>query len=142
VLAKKSLSKQQILLLIAELSSFPPLLKRELFIYVSTEQAAFYTESLLTNMLAMGLIETNESEIQTPAADSQEFYSAWLLNRSIQETFHPYAVVLTLLSKQKRVRPSVLEKTSAQFAERLATLHGLKPLEFFDKKGLSTLIQA
>jgi glycerol-3-phosphate O-acyltransferase len=109
---------------------------------VSTEQAAFYTESLLTNMLAMGLIETNESEIKTPAADSQEFYSAWLLNRSIQETFHPYAVVLTLLSKQKRVRRSVLEKTCAQFAERLATLHGLNSLEFFDKKGLSTLIQA
>ena len=109
---------------------------------MSTEQPAFYTESLLTNMLAMGLIETNESEIKTPASDSQEFYSAWLLNRSIQETFHHYAVVLTLLSKQKRVRRSVLEKTSAQFAERLATLHGLNSLEFFDKKGLSTLIQA
>ena len=139
VFANKSVSKQQILLLVAKLY---PLLKRELFMYMSTEQAKSYTESLLTKMLAMGLIETNESEIQTPAADSQEFYSTWLLNRSIQETLHRYAVVLTLLSKQERVSRSVLEKKSAQFAERLAALHGINSPEFFDKKVLSTFIQA
>jgi glycerol-3-phosphate O-acyltransferase len=139
VFANKSISKQQVLLLVAKLY---PLLKRELFMYMSTEQAASYTESLLTKMLAMGLLETNENKIQTPAADSEEFYSAWLLNRSIQETLHRYAVVLTLLSKQERVSRSVLEKKSAQFAERLAALHGINSPEFFDKKVLATFIQA
>jgi glycerol-3-phosphate O-acyltransferase len=139
VFANKSVSKQQILLLVAKLY---PLLKRELFIYMSIEQAASYTGSLLTKMLAMGLLEINETEIQTPAADSEEFYSSWLLNRSIQETLHRYAVVLTLLSKQERVSRSVLEKKSAQFAERLAALHGINSPEFFDKKVLATFIQA
>jgi glycerol-3-phosphate O-acyltransferase len=139
VFANKSLSKQQILLLVAKLY---PLLKRELFIYMSIEQAASYTESLLTKMLGMGLLEIHETEIQTPAADSEEFYSAWLLSRSIQETLHRYAVVLTLLSKQEKVSRSVLEKKSAQFAERLAALHGINSPEFFDKKVLATFIQA
>tara|TARA_B110000902_G_scaffold55180_1_gene64258 strand:+ start:1259 stop:3694 length:2436 start_codon:yes stop_codon:yes gene_type:complete len=139
VFANKSLSKQQILLLVAKLY---PLLKRELFIYMSIEQAASYTESLLTKMLGMGLLEIHETEIQTPAADSEEFYSTWLLSRSIQETLHRYAVVLTLLSKQEKVSRSVLEKKSAQFAERLAALHGINSPEFFDKKVLATFIQA
>jgi len=139
VFANKSVSKQQVLLLVAKLY---PLLKRELFMYMSTEQAASYTESLLTKMLAMGLLEANENKIQTPAANSKEFYSAWLLNRSIQETLHRYAVVLTLLSKQERVSRAVLEKKSAQFAERLAALHGINSPEFFDKKVLATFIQA
>jgi glycerol-3-phosphate O-acyltransferase len=139
VFANKSLSKPQILMLVAKLY---PLLKRELFMYMSTEQAASYTESLLTKMLEMGLLETNGSDIQIPAADSEEFYSAWLLSRSIQETLHRYAVVLTLLSKQESVSRSVLEKKSAQFAERLAALHGINSPEFFDKKVLSTFIQA
>ncbi|MDB4281868.1 glycerol-3-phosphate 1-O-acyltransferase PlsB [Paraglaciecola sp.] len=139
VFANKSLSKPQILMLVAKLY---PLLKRELFMYMSTEQAASYTDSLLTKMLEMGLLETNGSDIQIPAADSEEFYSAWLLSRSIQETLHRYAVVLTLLSKQERVSRSVLEKKSAQFAERLAALHGINSPEFFDKKVLSTFIQA
>jgi glycerol-3-phosphate O-acyltransferase len=90
----------------------------------------------------MGLLETNNGQIQTPAANSEAFYSAWLLNRSIQETLHRYAVVLTLLSRQKQVSRTELEKKSAQFAERLAALHGINSPEFFDKKVLATFINA
>jgi glycerol-3-phosphate O-acyltransferase len=139
VFANKSLPKDQILVLVAKLY---PLLKRELFMYMSAEQATSYTESLITKMLAMGLLATNKNQIQTPAADSEAFYSAWLLNRSIQETLHRYAVVLTILSQHERVSRSVLEKKSAQFAERLAALHGISSPEFFDKKVLATFIQA
>ena len=139
VFANKSLAKERILLLVAKLY---PLLKRELFIYMSAEQAATYAESLLSKMLEMGLLETNNGQIQTPAANSEAFYSAWLLNRSIQETLHRYAVVLTLLSRQKQVSRTELEKKSAQFAERLAALHGINSPEFFDKKVLATFINA
>ncbi|MFT6991747.1 MAG: glycerol-3-phosphate O-acyltransferase [Paraglaciecola sp.] len=139
VFAHNGLAKKQILQLVAKLY---PLLKRELFIYMTPEQAASYTESLLVKMLEMGLLETNNTKIQTPAADSEEFYSAWLLNRSIQETLHRYAVVLTLLSRQEQVSRAELEKKSAQFAERLAALHGINSPEFFDKKVLATFINA
>jgi glycerol-3-phosphate O-acyltransferase len=139
VFAHKNLSKSQILLMVAKLY---PLLKRELFIYMSAEQAAAYTESLLGKMLEMGLLETNNSKIQPPSANSPAFYSAWLLNRSIQETLHRYAVVLTLLSRQEQVSRSELEKKSAQFAERLAALHGINSPEFFDKNVLATFINA
>lgn len=139
VFAHKNLEKNQILLMVAKLY---PLLKRELFIYMSAEQAAAYTESLLGKMLEMGLLETNNAKIQPPSANNPAFYSAWLLNRSIQETLHRYAVVLTLLSRQEQVSRSELEKKSAQFAERLAALHGINSPEFFDKNVLATFINA
>jgi glycerol-3-phosphate O-acyltransferase len=139
VFSHKSLAKEQILQLVAKLY---PLLKRELFIYMSAKQAASYTETLLDKMIVMGLLESNQAGIQPPAANSEEFYSAWLLNRSIQETLHRYAVVLTLLSRQKQVSRPELEKKSALFAERLAALHGINSPEFFDKKVLGSFINA
>ena len=139
VFAHKRLPRKQILQLVAKLY---PLLQKELFIYMTAEQAATYTETLLDKMLAMGLLETNQNDIQTPAANSEEFYSAWLLNRSIQETLHRYAVVLTLLSRQEQVSRPELEKKSALFAERLAALHGINSPEFFDKKVLGSFINA
>ncbi|WP_299081458.1 glycerol-3-phosphate 1-O-acyltransferase PlsB [uncultured Paraglaciecola sp.] len=139
VFVHKGSTKQQILHLVAKLY---PLLKRELFMYMSAEQAAEYTESLITKMLEMGLLETSKNNIQPPSANSPAFYSAWLLNRSIQETLHRYALVLTLLSKQEQVSRNELEQKSAQFAERLAALHGISSPEFFDKKVLSTFINA
>jgi glycerol-3-phosphate O-acyltransferase len=139
VFAHKGLAKKQILLMVAKLY---PLLKRELFIYMNEDQAAEYTESLLSKMLEMGLFETNKTEIQPPPANSKAFYSSWLLNRSIQETLHRYAVVLTLLSRQEQVSRAELERKSAQFAERLSALHGINSPEFFDKKVLSTFINA
>ena len=139
VFVHKGLAKKQVLLMVAKLY---PLLKRELFIYMNADQAAAYTESLLNKMVDMGLLETYKTKIQPPSADSKTFYSAWLLNRSIQETLHRYAVVLTLLSRQEQVSRSELEKKSAQFAERLAALHGINSPEFFDKKVLGTFINA
>jgi glycerol-3-phosphate O-acyltransferase len=139
VFAHSGLSKKQISQLVATLY---PLLKRELFMYMSTEQAADYTESLLNKMLAMGLLQTNDAKIQTAPAISKEFYSVWLLNRSIQETLQRYAVVLTLLSRKQQVSRATLEKKSAQFAERLAALHGINSPEFFDKNVLATFINA
>jgi glycerol-3-phosphate O-acyltransferase len=139
VFAHKGLAKKQILLMVTKLY---PLLKRELFIYMNEDQAAEYTESLLNKMLEMGLFETNKTEIQPPPANTKAFYSAWLLNRSIQETLHRYAVVLTLLSRQEQVSRAELERKSAQFAERLSALHGINSPEFFDKKVLATFINA
>jgi glycerol-3-phosphate O-acyltransferase len=139
VFAHKSLTKQQILGMVDKLY---PLLRRELFIYMSIDQATAYTESLISKMLEMGLLKTNKTKIQPPSADSKSFYSAWLLNRSIQETLQRYAVVLTLLSRQEQVSRSELEKKSALFAERLAALHGINSPEFFDKKVLGTFIHA
>ena len=139
VFAHKSLTKKQILELVAKLY---PLLKKELFIYLSEEQAAQYTESLLSKMLDMGMLEANKTKIQPPSASSHAFYSAWLINRSIQETLQRYALVLTLLSRYEQVSRGELEKSSSQFAERLAALHGISSPEFFDKKVLSTFINA
>ena len=139
VFAHKSLTKKQILELVAKLY---PLLKKELFIYLSEEQAAQYTESLLSKMLDMGMLEANKTKIQPPSASSHAFYSAWLINRSIQETLQRYALVLTLLSRYEQVSRGEFEKSSSQFAERLAALHGISSPEFFDKKVLSTFINA
>jgi glycerol-3-phosphate O-acyltransferase len=106
------------------------------------KQAMSYTESLLNNMLQMGLIIENEGSIQPPQPSSAEFYSAWILSRGIRETLHRYALVLTLLSQQQSISRGELEKKSRQFAERLSALHGLSSPEFFDKNVLATFVSA
>lgn len=139
VFVNQDLNKMQIIQLVEKLY---PLLKRELFIYMNDDQASEYIGLLLDKMLAMGLLESHNDKIQPPAAASQEFYSAWLLNRCIQETLHRYAVVLTLLSKHQQISRTQLEQKSGQFAERLAALHGISSPEFFDKNVLATFINA
>ncbi|MCF2950277.1 glycerol-3-phosphate 1-O-acyltransferase PlsB [Paraglaciecola aquimarina] len=149
VFAHKSVTKIQILQLVADLY---PLLKCELFIYMSQSQAESYTEVLVDNMVNMGLlieekglegpVVEEQTQIQPPSPSDPAFYSAWLLGQGIQETLHRYALVLTLLSKQTLISRSELEKKSRQFAQRLSSLHGLSSPEFFDKNVLSSFISA
>ncbi|KXI30180.1 glycerol-3-phosphate 1-O-acyltransferase PlsB [Paraglaciecola hydrolytica] len=119
-----------------------PLLQRELFIYMSLEKALDYSESLLTNMLDMTLLRAEGERILPPDPSSSTYYSAWLLNRSIQETLHRYAVVLTLLYRENSMSRDALEQKSRQFAQRLSSLHGISSPEFFDKNVLGTFISA
>lgn len=139
VFAHKGLEQDKVLALVAKLY---PLLKRELFIYMDEQQAATYTKSILGKMLAMGLLCENNQIIAPPSATSNAFYSSWLLNRSIQETLHRYAVVLNFLSQQQQMSRVDLEQKSRQFAERLSALHGINSPEFYDKNVLASLINA
>lgn len=139
VFAHKGLAKTQVISLVGQLY---PLLQRELFIYMSQEQAMQYTDRLLSTMLDMGLLRHEGETLCPPAATSKAFYSFWLLNRSIQETLQRYAAVLTILKKEKTIGRGRLEKQSREFAERLAALHGINSPEFFDKNVLSTFIHA
>jgi glycerol-3-phosphate O-acyltransferase len=139
IFARHSISRSETKQLVTKLY---PLLQRELFIYMSLEQALEYSDSLIETMLAMGLLSCNGDNLSPPAPSSKAYYSVWLLNRSIQETLHRYAVVLTLLQRETSMSRSVLEKRSQQFAQRLASLHGISSPEFFDKNVLSTFISA
>ncbi|MGS2721058.1 glycerol-3-phosphate 1-O-acyltransferase PlsB [Paraglaciecola aestuariivivens] len=139
VFVNQHLNKTQIIELMAKLY---PLLKRELFMHMDTEQASHYITRLLDTMLDMGLLAEENQHILPPAPTSAGFYSVWLLNRSVQETLHRYAVVLTLLSNHKLISRSQLEKKSQQFAQRLASLHGISSPEFFDKNVLASFINA
>ena len=124
------------------LSKLYPLLQRELFIYMSIEQALTYSESLISSMLNMGLLSAEGERILPPDPSSKAYYSTWLLNRSIQETLHRYAVVLTLLYRENTLSREALEQKSQQFAQRLSSLHGISSPEFFDKNVLATFISA
>ncbi|GAC31222.1 glycerol-3-phosphate 1-O-acyltransferase PlsB [Paraglaciecola polaris] len=139
VFAYKGLAKDKIIVLVGQLY---PLLQRELFMYMSHAQAMDYTDRLLSTMLDMGLLRSEQDAILPPAATSKAFYSSWLLNRSIQETLQRYAAVLTILKKEQTISRGRLEKQSREFAERLAALHGINSPEFFDKNVLSTFIHA
>lgn len=139
IFAHHSISRSDIKQLITKLY---PLLQRELFIYMSLEQALEYCDSLIECMLEMGLLSCNGEQITPPAPSSKAYYSVWLMNRSIQETLHRYAVVLTLLERETSMSRGVLEKRSQQFAQRLSSLHGISSPEFFDKNVLGTFINA
>lgn len=139
VIAHQAVEKEQILGLVAKLY---PLLQKELFIYMNTEQALHYTEQLITTMLEMGLLQTAGKKLLAADPSSNKFYTLWLLNRSIQETLQRYALVLTLLARETSLSRNTLEKTSRQLAERMATLHGISAPEFYDKNVLATFINA
>ncbi|HAI72785.1 MAG TPA: glycerol-3-phosphate 1-O-acyltransferase, partial [Alteromonas australica] len=81
-------------------------------------------------------------DLLPPGAQQKQFHSAWLLSRCMQETLQRYAVVLTILDREKTISRSTLERTSKQVAERLSTLYGLSSPEFYDKNVLSSFISA
>ena len=77
-----------------------------------------------------------------PDAHCKQFHSAWLLSRCMQETLQRYAVVLTILDKEKSISRGALERASKKVAERLSALYGLSSPEFYDKNVLSSFISA
>ena len=119
-----------------------PLLKKELFIYMSTEQAVAYTENLISTMLEMQLLCEEGEQIMPPETDSLQFYSLWILKAIIQETLQRYALVMSQLEQLGTTSRSSLEKRSRQVAERMSTLHGISAPEFYDKNVLSSFIAA
>ena len=139
VFAHKGTSKNAILQLIAALY---PLLQRELFLHLSQDEALAHTDSLITALLDLGLLRQKGDDLLPPGAQQKQFHSAWLLSRCMQETLQRYAVVLTILDREKTISRSTLERTSKQVAERLSTLYGLSSPEFYDKNVLSSFISA
>ena len=139
VFASKGKEKAQILDLVDMLY---PLLQREWFLYMDKEQARAYADKLIGAMKEMGMLRQQGKKIVPADPTEPTFYSVWLLNRSIQETLHRYAVVLTLLAKEGTVSRGALEKQSRLYSERLAALHGISSPEFYDKNVLATFINA
>ncbi len=135
----KGLSKQTVLSKVAQLY---PLLKRELFIYMTDEQAQEYAEKVIDSMLSRGMLVESNGLLQAADPTSKHFYSFWLLQSSIQETLHRYAVVLTILQKEEQISRGDLERRSRAFAERLSALQGINSPEFYDKNVLATFIGA
>ena len=139
VFAHNGLEKAQLLAMMQKLY---PLLRKELFIHLDQADADAYTESLLVTMKEQGMLKQQGRKIVAADPSAPSFYSLWLLNRCVQETLHRYAVVLTLLAKEKTMSRGALEKQSRLFAERLSALHGIHSPEFFDKNVLATFINA
>ena len=67
-----------------------PMLQRELFLYMSAEQAQDYALSLIDSMKEMGMIVTSGRKLVPADPTAKSFYSIWLLNRSVQETLQRY----------------------------------------------------
>ncbi len=139
VFANKGAEKSTVLQLVAALY---PLLQKELFMYKTQDQALAYTDELIAQMKDIGLLQQRGRKIMPPDAQDKKFHSAWLLSRCMQETFQRYAVVLTILDKEREISRGELERTSRQVAERLSTLYGLNSPEFYDKNVLSSFISA
>lgn len=139
VFAKKGVSKNKVFELIASLY---PLLQKELFLHLSQDEALAHTDALITTLVSSGLLREVDDELLPPDAHCKQFHSAWLLSRCMQETLQRYAVVLTILDKEKSISRGALERESKKVAERLSVLYGLSSPEFYDKNVLSSFISA
>ncbi|MBU3020300.1 glycerol-3-phosphate 1-O-acyltransferase PlsB [Aestuariibacter sp. A3R04] len=140
VFSRPSIHRHEVLRLMAALY---PLLQKELFIYMTQDAALTYTDELINTMIEQGLLICQDSgELFPPPSSERAFHSAWLLSRCMQETFQRYAVVLTIMARERVISRNNLERTSRQVAERLSTLYGMNSPEFFDKNVLSSFISA
>jgi glycerol-3-phosphate O-acyltransferase len=139
VFAKKGISKNKVFELIASLY---PLLQKELFLHLSQDEALAHTDALITTLVSNGLLREVDNELLPPDAHCKQYHSAWLLSRCMQETLQRYAVVLTILDKEKSISRGALERESKKVAERLSVLYGLSSPEFYDKNVLSSFISA
>ena len=119
-----------------------PLLKREFFMHLSLEQATEYADTLISQMKAQGLLMQSGRYLAPPASSDDGFHSAWLLSRAMQETWQRYAVVLSVLEKEKSLGRTQLEKQSCVIAERLSNLYGMSSPEFYDKNVLGSFVNA
>jgi glycerol-3-phosphate O-acyltransferase len=139
VFAHKNMEKPTILALVEQLY---PMLKREFFMHFSTEQAIAYVEQLIVYLKDKGMLVQKGKYISAAPPSSEEFHSAWLLSRSMQETWQRYAVVLRVLETEKTIGRSQLERQSTMVAERLSILFGMHSPEFYDKNVLGTFVNA
>ena len=119
-----------------------PLLQKELFIYMDQESAHDYYERLVMQLKEQGLLEQRGRKLMAPQRDTEQFHSAWLLSRAMQETVQRYAVVLRVLEISQTISRGQLEKTSRKIAERLSSLYGMSSPEFYDKNVFSCLVTA
>lgn len=145
VIGRRGCERAQLTNLVGKLY---PLLKRELFMYMDTNQAANYTNNLIDTMLEIGLLAEVDGRLVEPTPrDSTEQkgdpkYTLWLLNRVVQETLQRYALVLSELENIDRISRASLEEHSQMVAERMSMVHGINAPEFYDKNVLNTFIAA
>ena len=117
-----------------------PLMKSELFIHFSLEEALRYADTLVTTMKEQGVLIQSGRKIKAP--DDKQYLSLSLLNNLIQDTLQRYSIVLSILEKSGTIARGQLEKESVMVAERLSALHGIKAPEFYDKHVLKGFINA
>ncbi|MFC3122574.1 glycerol-3-phosphate 1-O-acyltransferase PlsB [Agaribacter flavus] len=131
--------KSQVLSLVETLF---PLLKREFFMHHSSQEALDYAEALLDYFVKHAFLLDKNGQLSPPEATSKRFHTAWLLSRTMQETWQRYAVVLRVLEIEQTIGRAQLERQSVTVAERLSALFGLHSPEFYDKNVLSTFVNA
>lgn len=139
VFAHKNISKSALLELTAQLY---PMLKREFFMYFSSNEVTAYVEQLISYLKSVGMLVQKGKYLSVVEPSSAEFHSAWLLSRAMQETWQRYAVVLRVLESEKTIGRAQLERQSTGIAERLSSLFGMHSPEFYDKNVLATFVNA
>ncbi len=139
VFAHSRIEKAKLLELVKQLY---PMLKKEFFMHWTEEEAQVYATDLVAYLKDAGMIEQKGRYLTPAETRSDVFHTAWLLSRSMQETWQRYAVVLRVLETEKTIGRSQLERQSAQVAERLSALFGMNSPEFYDKNVLSTFVNA
>lgn len=139
VFAHNKVMKADIIALVEKLY---PMLKREFFMHFTSEGLLDYVQSNIQVMKDIGMLVQRGKYLCAAETSSKEFYSAWLLSRSMQETWQRYAVVLTVLETEKTISRVQLERQSVSVAERLSSLFGLRSPEFYDKNVLATFVNA
>lgn len=139
VFASKGTDKATLMQLV---SSLYPLLQRELFIHFDADGVLEYAANTITALKQIGLLQQRGRYLYAPDSSSEHYNSAWLLSRSMQETFQRYAVLLTVLKKEGAISRARLEKRSRDIAERLSALYGMNAPEFYDKNVFASFTSA
>ncbi|MDF2179261.1 glycerol-3-phosphate 1-O-acyltransferase PlsB [Aliiglaciecola sp. CAU 1673] len=121
---------------------FYPLLRRELSMHFSCEEAKTYTDAQIDAMKQLGLLEQRGKKLFAPQRASQQAGTLELLGQTIQQTLQRYAIVLTILEREGCLARAALEKQGKELAEHLSAVNGISAPEFYDKNLFSTFVNA
>ncbi|MFY8274446.1 glycerol-3-phosphate 1-O-acyltransferase PlsB [Pseudoalteromonas sp. SSDWG2] len=120
----------------AQVKRLYPLFAKEWFLLPLTDE---YIDKIIDSFNTQGLIRQDGERLEViKEGDNQATLE--MLGKVLHNTLLRYALVIGLLSEEKNLSPSELEKKSAAVAQRLGTLHGIKSPEFFDSKVLAAFI--
>ena len=137
VLHQRSISGEQLL---SDIEQLYPLLKAELFLYVSSLRT--YCQALLQFMTEQGVIESDGVNFYGPAQQSRHYFMLSLLAHNAEDTLQRYAIVLNLIVAKGPLNRADLENRGHELAQRLLHLHGIVAPEYYDKGLFATLINA
>jgi glycerol-3-phosphate O-acyltransferase len=118
------------------------LLKKDLFLWQSSEEVAQQTEQVINFLFEKEIIQQTQAGFFTVIDDVELSSNIRLMGECVNETVQRFIIICSLINRFSPIMKSDLEDKVVAIAKRLSVLNNINAPEFIDKKAQATLINA